>query len=111
MFVALGLLFAIVGLPLALGWVPRNRLYGLRIPATLADDRVWYPANARSGVDFVVLGLLLAALGAALIVARAPLETQSLIGGVPTLVGLIAITVRGFLHARRLKRELSASAR
>ena len=41
-----------------------NWVYGLRVPATLADDWVWYEADARSGRDPFVLGVvqLLAAL-------------------------------------------------
>ena len=109
MFIALGLLFVILGLPMALRRVPRNRFYGFRTPATLADDRVWYPANARSGVDLVVLGGLLVLTGTALLVARASAETQGLVGGVPVLIGAVAVTVRGLLHVRRLKRELSAA--
>jgi len=40
---------ALVGLPLALRQVPRNRLYGVRTRRTLADDRVWYETNAYGG--------------------------------------------------------------
>jgi uncharacterized membrane protein len=40
---------ALIALPLALRKIPRNRLYGVRTRRTLADDRVWYEANAYGG--------------------------------------------------------------
>jgi hypothetical protein len=39
------LVLLVVSLPLALGVVPRNRLYGLRMPFTMASDATWYRAN------------------------------------------------------------------
>ncbi len=39
------LVLVVVSIPLALGLVPRNRLYGFRIPSTLASDGAWYRAN------------------------------------------------------------------
>lgn len=51
---------AIIGvleIPLILGLVPRNRLYGVRTSKTLADDHAWYPANRVGGP--LVLSLLI----------------------------------------------------
>ncbi len=39
------LVLLVVSLPLAFGLVPRNRLYGLRMPFTMASDAAWYRAN------------------------------------------------------------------
>jgi uncharacterized membrane protein len=63
-FVWVGLLSVVAGIPLMLRWVPPNRLYGLRSLATRADDWVWYEANAKSGRDFVVVGLIQALVAA-----------------------------------------------
>ena len=38
---AVGVLLAVLSIPPALGWVPRNRVYGFRVPATLRSDAVW----------------------------------------------------------------------
>lgn len=46
---AVDALIILVSIPLVLRRVPRNRAYGVRTPATLADDRVWYEANAFGG--------------------------------------------------------------
>jgi hypothetical protein len=52
------LVLVIVSLPLAFGLVPRNRLYGFRIPSTLASDAVWYRANRIFAVAFIAAGLI-----------------------------------------------------
>ena len=52
----LALLLVVLGVPLMLGKVKRNGIYGARFPATLADDRVWDLVNRKSGVLFVVGG-------------------------------------------------------
>jgi len=48
------LLFFIVALPLIIGVIPRNRLYGFRTRKTLSDDAVWYPVNRAAGVAIVI---------------------------------------------------------
>jgi len=51
-FLIPALLIAAAAVPLILGLVPRNRLYGVRTPRTLSADRIWYPANRRGGGVF-----------------------------------------------------------
>jgi uncharacterized membrane protein len=52
-FLIPALLIAAAAVPLILGLVPRNRLYGVRTPRTLSADRIWYPANRLGGVAVV----------------------------------------------------------
>lgn len=53
-----GLVLIILGLPLYRGRIPRNPTIGVRLAATLADDQIWYPINARAGRDLIVFGIL-----------------------------------------------------
>jgi uncharacterized membrane protein len=57
-FSGLGLLLIALALPLYLRKLPPNRWYGVRVSATFADEAVWYEANALSGRDLIVLGVL-----------------------------------------------------
>jgi uncharacterized membrane protein len=41
---------AILALPLVLGIVPPNRIYGVRTPQTLADRAMWYSVNRFGGL-------------------------------------------------------------
>jgi uncharacterized membrane protein len=52
----LALLFVVLGVPLMLGKVKRNGIYGARFPATMADDRVWDVVNRKSGLVLVAGG-------------------------------------------------------
>jgi len=52
----LAVLFLALGVPLMLGKVKRNGVYGARFPATMADDRVWDVVNRKCGVLFVAGG-------------------------------------------------------
>src|SRR5262245_19433458 len=61
-----GVLTIAIAIPLILRRVPPNGLYGLRVPATFADEWVWYEANARFGRSLVFLGTLLIILGVGL---------------------------------------------
>lgn len=58
-------LILLVAVPLALGLVPRNRLYGVRTTKTLADARVWERANRFGGLALAAAG------GLSLVVAGA----------------------------------------
>jgi hypothetical protein len=49
LFPVLGLLLVVLGWPMAARRVRPNRWYGLRVPATFADEQVWYDANAVAG--------------------------------------------------------------
>ncbi|MCX6084092.1 MAG: SdpI family protein [Caldiserica bacterium] len=52
----LALLFVFLGVPLMLGKVKRNGVYGARFPATMADGRVWDVVNRKTGFLLVAGG-------------------------------------------------------
>lgn len=58
-FVALGILFAVMGN--LLGKVTRNFFVGIRTPWTLASEEVWYRTHRLAGKLFVAAGLFIAA--------------------------------------------------
>ena len=92
-------LLAGLGMPLWVAMVPPNRFYGLRTPATLADEAVWYAANRTTGRDLVAAGTFAFALsvllpqmgigGAAYVILMA--LAIALGGGYVALVGLARI--------------------
>ena len=64
LFAVVGVLLIALAVPLLCRRVKPNRLYGLRVHATFADDWVWYEANARSGRDLAILGAIQLAIAA-----------------------------------------------
>jgi hypothetical protein len=102
-FLGIGLLSILVGAPLAARRVPRNRWYGLRVPATFADEDVWYEANAVIGRDVIVLGGVV--LVVALALPRLGLGSRPVYGAVCGAVfaaGSLVATVRSWRLANRL---------
>jgi uncharacterized membrane protein len=56
------LVIIVVAIPMALGIVPPNGIYGFRTPYTMSSDEVWYRANRISGIAAVIAGIIWLAL-------------------------------------------------
>ena len=95
---AIGPRLLVLSVPLMLRWVPRNRLYGFRVPATLRDDEVWYAINASTGRQTVGLGCLMVALEFVLPLAVLGNGVLSAVG----VLGLVLITTLGWRRANQL---------
>ena len=94
MFVCAALLIVGASVPLILRRAKPNRWYGFRTSKTLADERVWYEANAYSGRLLCGLGVILALGSTALrFVPRVgtSLVTYSIVCSLLFTVGLLAV--------------------
>ena len=91
-------------IPMILGKVPPNWIYGFRTPRTLSSPEVWYPANRVAGWFMVVAAVVSICFNLALwwIFPEWPLEkmTSWMTGGslIPFLIALLA----SFIYLRRL---------
>jgi len=56
----------VLSIPMILGKVPRNSLYGFRTAYTLSSDEEWYRANKISGIALLVAGAFWLVIGYAL---------------------------------------------
>jgi hypothetical protein len=97
---ALGPVLILLSIPLIFRWVPRNRFYGFRIPATCSNESVWYDANALSGRHFFLLGALMVGLEFVL-----PSHVRILTLRTIAIVGLLGITIADWRTANRWRRE------
>lgn len=105
-FTAVGALFIGLALPLMRRRVPPNSLYGLRVPATFADEWVWYEANAQCGRDLIVLGAVEILLALFLtLLPGVTLEKYVLANVTFLLVGTLGFAAIGWRRANRLLRE------
>jgi hypothetical protein len=57
-FVIPSLIFLLLSIPLVLGRIPKNRLYGIRTRKTLSDERLWYAVNRLGGRLIVASSLI-----------------------------------------------------
>ena len=97
---ALGPLLVLVSIPLAFRWIPQNRFYGFRVPATLRNESVWYDMNALCARHMILLGMAMITLEFLL-----PRETRVQTLGVLGAVGLATIIAVDWRRANRLERE------
>jgi uncharacterized membrane protein len=65
-YVSVGLIIAILSLPLVFRMIPPNRWYGFRTRRTRANADVWYAANEYLGGWLFSLGILVAVASVAL---------------------------------------------
>ncbi|HYC33983.1 MAG TPA: SdpI family protein [Gemmatimonadales bacterium] len=111
LFPAVGLLLVVLGWPMAIRRVPPNRWYGLRVPATFADERVWYEANAVAGRDIMALGTAVVVVALALprLIALPEVVYAVICSGLLG-VGSLVLAVRGWRLANRMLRARRGGA-
>ncbi len=63
LFAFLGVLVGILCVPLALGRVPMNRFYGIRIPKSYQSDGDWYAINRYGGRQMLIYAVFVASVG------------------------------------------------
>jgi uncharacterized membrane protein len=100
-----GALVTLLAVPLMLRRVPPNALYGLRVPATFRDDGVWYDANAASGRDLFVLGIVILIAAFVVPALGARDMTEAIVWTCITTVGAIVVGGIGWRRANRMFRE------
>ena len=61
----MGLLLALLSLPLIGRRVPMNRFYGVRTAAAFKSEQNWYEINAYGGWQMLGVGLLMSVIGLA----------------------------------------------
>ena len=111
-FAVLGAVFIAAGLPLSLRRVRPNGWYGVRTPATLADDQVWYEANAIGGRDIIALGALLLLLVLVLpSIVQLSHEGYRYVYIAVLLAGTLGSAVRCWRKANRLLRDRRSGGR
>jgi uncharacterized membrane protein len=110
-FPTIGVVMIVLGIPLMLRWVRPNRWYGLRVPATFANETVWYDANAATGAELVVAGVIVLAVA---VLARRVFDLPEIAYVAVCVLALVVtgVTVarRGIARAGRLGRERGGGA-
>ena len=106
LFVISGLLIIGLAVPLILRKVPPNIWYGFRLPSTVNNPEIWYPANEYSawrilwmGVSVIVAGIV------GFAIPGMTAETYGLSIVVVIITGLIITLTQSLLYLRRLKQS------
>ena len=99
----LGVLFLVASLPLMLRKIPRNQVYGIRIPAAFASEQRWYDVNAYGGRQLATWSFLLIAAGVTGFFV-AP-EDFALYAGGSLVAAILAVTIPLLLILRWSRRQ------
>lgn len=102
LFVGLGVLFLVLAVPLMLGRIPPNGLYGFRTSRTVSNPELWYPVNAYTGRLLFAFGVLEITLAVALwfVPGIDPFAyAMACTGGL--VAGVLAIVWMGFRFLRQ----------
>ncbi len=97
----LALITIAISVPLVLRKVPPNVIYGVRTRKTLSDPRIWYEANYRGGIAFIVAGLV-ALLCWALLLLLIDRSTAAVAGMFTCIATMLVATVVCLVDVRHL---------
>jgi hypothetical protein len=105
LFIFLGTagVFITLGVPLMLGRVRPNALYGFRTEATLRDANVWYPVNRAGGTAIIIGAVAVATAAVVTYVSRVSIESAAAMNLGVTLASVLAAAVHGWRVQRRLQ--------
>ena len=103
LFPLLSGVLALLGIPQWVAMVGPNRFYGVRTPATLGDEAVWYAVNKAAGRDLVFAGG--AGLVASLVLPQAGVSgaAYSILMAVALAAGGALVAAIALARARRLR--------
>jgi uncharacterized membrane protein len=112
-FALVGLGFAALGVPLALGRIPPNGTYGFRTAKTLSNAEVWFAVNRVQGIDLCIAGVVIAVLTTALYFgwASAPSSTLALVDAGVMVTVLVLVAAHGFITLGRIRPPASDPSR
>lgn len=97
-------ILVVLAVPLALGMVPPNGLYGFRTPKTMSSPDIWYPANRFAGWWMIAAGALTVCFNFVVLSMHRDSPEASLI---PWVVGTLVVfmllgVVASVLYLRKL---------
>ncbi|HWQ22162.1 MAG TPA: SdpI family protein [Clostridia bacterium] len=106
----LALLFVVLGVPLMIGKVKRNSVYGARFRATMADDRVWDVVNRKCGLLLVAGGALAGVVDLLAVVGVVTRAVGAYAAGA-LLVYILIATVWLWRYSERIAKDVGVTAR
>jgi uncharacterized membrane protein len=98
------ILIFVMAIPLILGWMPRNRIYGIRTSETLANDAIWYRANQFGGWAFLVSSIIY--LTIAIFVPNFPPPQDNMLIWLLHLTAFTAPLIASILLTRKYLKDL-----
>lgn len=103
MFLISGMILVALSIPMIMGKVAPNAIYGFRVPDTMNNPKIWYAVNAYSGKWLLITGLIFMAI--CILAFKIPgisVDTYSLI----CMVGFFVPMTIGFIKSWKYMKYL-----
>ncbi len=107
LYLAVSLLWFLLGLPLWLQKVGPNRWYGFRTATTLHNEDLWYPVNRVVGVWMMRTAAITELVAIGTFLARLPVDVAAIANLIPWMIGLMMMTAHGLYLVHCWKRDQS----
>jgi uncharacterized membrane protein len=106
MFLISGAILVALSIPMIMGKVTPNSIYGFRVPETMNDPRTWYAVNAYSGKWLLFTGLIfMATCILAYIIPGISVDTYSLICMAGFFIPMTIGFIKSWIYMKQLKTE------
>jgi uncharacterized membrane protein len=104
-FIIVGMVEIILGLPLLFNKIKPNWLYGFRLPSTVSNEKIWYKVNHFFGRDMIISGIIVIQMSFIFMLFNFNLLiTEILIILIAVLnISLVTIIVRAYLFLKTIR--------
>jgi len=102
-FIGLGVLFIVTGVPFAVNLIKPNRIGGVRTRKTLSDPRIWYLANSYCGRAYILHGSITIVLAVVLRMTAMSPATYSSICMLVIFGGIVLTSVATLIYTWRVQ--------
>ena len=106
-FIFVGAILILLGIPLLLGKIKPNWLYGFRLPSIVRNEDIWYKINKQVGRDLIIAGVVIIIGMFILLILKSYFTINQLIIISLLLVNipLIIAIIRGLVLLKKLKNQ------
>jgi uncharacterized membrane protein len=101
LYAAIGILLALISLPMIARKIKPNPFYGYRVRKTLENPEIWYDVNEYSGRQLFAAGILIAV--SSMILPFLPGMNESLYSGLGGLVNVVFLLIAVIRSSAYLK--------
>jgi hypothetical protein len=108
MFLISGVILVALSIPMIMGKVAPNDIYGFRVPDTMNNPRIWYAVNAYSGKWLLITGLIfIATCIFTYLIPGISVDSYSLICMAGFFIPMTIGFIKSSRYAKQLKNEKS----
>ena len=103
-FILVGVIEILLGLPLLYEKIKPNWFYGFRLPKTVNNEDIWYNINKYTAKDMIISGIviIIGMLILLLFKSSVSLSQIVLIGTILIVITLIIFFIRGLNYLKKL---------